>query len=64
MPAGGESVPVSPMKLIMGRKINATFFGGQFSHIAINVKEEGYWKDRLLFEVNHGMAVFPQMLVF
>uniref|UniRef100_A0A7M4F3G7 Alcohol dehydrogenase 4 (class II), pi polypeptide n=1 Tax=Crocodylus porosus TaxID=8502 RepID=A0A7M4F3G7_CROPO len=28
VPAGGESVPVSPMKLIMGRKINATFFGG------------------------------------
>ncbi|XP_039396430.1 all-trans-retinol dehydrogenase [NAD(+)] ADH4 isoform X1 [Mauremys reevesii] len=25
---GGQSIPVSPMQLIMGKKINATFFGG------------------------------------
>ncbi|KAM9143828.1 uncharacterized protein ACDP82_007541 [Pangshura tecta] len=25
---GGQSIPVSPMQLIMGKKMNATFFGG------------------------------------
>uniref|UniRef100_A0A8D0H4Q8 Alcohol dehydrogenase 4 (class II), pi polypeptide n=1 Tax=Sphenodon punctatus TaxID=8508 RepID=A0A8D0H4Q8_SPHPU len=46
---GGQAFPVSPMQLIMGRKINATFFGGHvecvpklvLDYMAFNLLQEG-----------------------